>query len=83
MPPKTAQRDLPTTPLHPDTGNTCKHIGYDEFDPPSWNSECAPNKSDWIELDRYVCGTEGQYPEEFWACSDFSMSSGEIHSGRG
>eukprot|EP00903_Cladosiphon_okamuranus_P006097 g6007.t1 len=57
------------------TGNTCKHIGYEEFNPPSWNSACAPNKSDWIELDRYVCGTEGQYPEEFWSCSDFSMSS--------
>lgn len=53
------------------------HIGYEEFNPPSWPSSCAPNKSDWIELDRYVCGTRGRYPEEFWACSDFSMTSGE------
>ncbi|CAM9378424.1 unnamed protein product, partial [Ectocarpus sp. 8 AP-2014] len=57
------------------TGNTCKHIGYEEFNPPSWPSSCAPNKWDWIELDRYVCGTRGRYPEEFWACSDFSMTS--------
>ncbi|CAN0061871.1 unnamed protein product [Ectocarpus sp. 4 AP-2014] len=26
------------------TGNTCYHIGYEEFNPPSWPSACAPNK---------------------------------------
>lgn len=59
-----------------DTGNTCKHIGYDEFNPPSWPGSCAPNKEDWIELNRYVCGTNEAYPEEFWACSDISLTSG-------
>ncbi|CAM9604115.1 unnamed protein product, partial [Ectocarpus sp. 12 AP-2014] len=57
------------------TGNACKHIGYEEFNPPSWPSTCAPNKSDWIELNRYMCGEEGAYPEEFWACSDISLTS--------
>eukprot|EP00904_Undaria_pinnatifida_P004815 jgi/Undpi1/1463/HiC_scaffold_11.g04854.m2 len=61
------------------TGNSCKHIGYDEFNPESWPSKCAPNKSDWIELDRGICGTENYpwgdvYPEQFWACSDISIS---------
>lgn len=64
------------SPLLIDTGNTCKHVGYDEFDPPSWPSECAPDKEDWIELDRYVCGTHSKYPEEFWACSDIRLSRG-------
>lgn len=65
----------------PDTGNACKHEGYEEFNPPSWPSECAPNKEDWIQLDRYICGEGGptgiSYPEEFWACSDFAITPGE------
>ena len=57
-----------------DTGNSCKHVGYDEFNPVSWPSQCAPNKSDWIELDRGICGAENYpYPEQFWACSDISI----------
>ena len=45
------------------TGHRCKHIGYDEFDPPSWNSECAPSTADWIHTDDVsLCGTGG-YPE--------------------
>ncbi|CAM9620047.1 unnamed protein product [Ectocarpus fasciculatus] len=51
------------------------HIGYEEFNPPSWPGTCAPNKSDWIELNRSICGEDGAYPEEFWACSDISLTS--------
>eukprot|EP00752_Nemacystus_decipiens_P008718 g7780.t1 len=56
------------------TGNDCKHPGYDEFNPPSWPSTCAPNKSDWIATNRRLCGEEGSYPEEFWSCSDFAIT---------
>ena len=59
----------------PDTGNSCKHVGYDEFEPESWPSDCAPNKSDWIELDRKICGEDQDtYPEEFWGCADISIT---------
>ena len=59
------------------TGNRCKHIGYDEFNPDSWNSECAPDTEDWISPDtRGLCGVAKSYPEEFWACSDITISSG-------
>ncbi|CAM9309077.1 unnamed protein product [Ectocarpus sp. 8 AP-2014] len=61
------------------TGNSCKHVGYEEFEPASWPSACAPEKHDWIELDRYLCGENGSYPEEFWACADFSITPGELH----
>ncbi|CAM9926342.1 unnamed protein product [Ectocarpus fasciculatus] len=56
------------------TGNACKHVGYEEFEPASWPSACAPAKEDWIELNRYVCGENGAYPEEFWACADFAIT---------
>eukprot|EP00903_Cladosiphon_okamuranus_P021001 g19293.t1 len=56
------------------TGNDCKHPGYDEFNPPSWPSECAPNKEDWIATNRRLCGEDGSYPEEFWSCSDFAIT---------
>ncbi|CAM9451088.1 unnamed protein product, partial [Pylaiella littoralis] len=55
------------------TGATCKHIGYDEFAPDSWPSECAPSKADWIEVDLLMCGMEGFYPEEFWSCADIAI----------
>ena len=59
------------------TDNRCKHIGYDEFNPDSWNSECAPDTEDWISPDtRGLCGVAKSYPEEFWACSDITISSG-------
>lgn len=51
------------------TGNRCKHLGYDDFDPASWNSECAPNTEDWIHVPEITngdrtCGTEkSRYPE--------------------
>ena len=45
------------------TAHRCKHIGYDEFDPPSWNSECAPDKADWIPDDDRLCGLDWDYPE--------------------
>jgi len=38
-----------------DTGNDCKHPGYDDFNP-SWPSTCAPNKDQWIATNRRVCG---------------------------
>ncbi|CAN0101493.1 unnamed protein product [Ectocarpus sp. 6 AP-2014] len=57
------------------TGNTCHHIGYEGFNPPSWPSACAPNKEDWVDTTGEACGQEGYYPEEFWACSDFSITS--------
>ncbi|CAM9875438.1 unnamed protein product, partial [Ectocarpus sp. 13 AM-2016] len=56
------------------TGNRCKHIGYDEFDPPSWNSECAPTTADWIDTDMGICGVAKSYPEEFWQCSDIALT---------
>ncbi|CAM9961951.1 unnamed protein product, partial [Ectocarpus sp. 12 AP-2014] len=61
------------------TGNSCKHVGYEEFEPTSWPSACAPDKHDWIELDRYLCGENGSYPEEFWACADFAITPSELH----
>lgn len=46
------------------TGNRCKHVGYDEFDPPSWNSDCAPTKDDWVDPERPgICGEALSYPE--------------------
>eukprot|EP00903_Cladosiphon_okamuranus_P006095 g6005.t1 len=60
--------------MHYLTGNRCKHIGYDEFDPPSWNSECAPTTDKWIYKDNGICGEANAYPEEFWQCSDIALS---------
>ncbi|CAM9455943.1 unnamed protein product, partial [Laminaria digitata] len=59
------------------TGNSCKHIGYDEFEPGSWPGQCASSKDKWVELNRSICGEGDAYPEEFWACSDISISSGK------
>ncbi|CAM9688684.1 unnamed protein product, partial [Sphacelaria rigidula] len=57
--------------------NNCKHVGYEEFNPPSWPSSCAPNKDQWVLTNkRVVCGTGGTYPEEFWQCSDISLVGG-------
>ncbi|CAM9659076.1 unnamed protein product, partial [Sphacelaria rigidula] len=58
------------------TGNSCYHPGYEGFNPPSWPSECAPNKEDWITLDPGMCGVGDSYPEEFWNCADVSITSG-------
>ncbi|CAM9321699.1 unnamed protein product [Pylaiella littoralis] len=52
------------------TGNSCKHPGYDDFNPPSWPSTCAPEKSDWVQTSVGMCGEETRYPEEFWNCAD-------------
>ncbi|CAN0393687.1 unnamed protein product, partial [Ascophyllum nodosum] len=57
------------------TGNSCKHPGYDEFNPPSWPSECAPNKGDWILTSLNMCGVDGNYPEEYWNCADIEITS--------
>lgn len=55
---------LPATSLPLDTGHTCKHVGYDQFDPLSWNSDCAPDTSDWIKTgDLKTCGLNSGYPE--------------------
>ncbi|CAM9160118.1 unnamed protein product [Hapterophycus canaliculatus] len=62
--------------MHYMSGDRCRHVGVDEFNPPSWNSACAPKKEDWIVLDTgSICGQGGGYPEEFWACSDFAIVS--------
>lgn len=59
------------------TGHKCYHPGYEEFNPPSWGSECAPNKSDWIDLSIDYCGdNEWNLAEEFWACSDIAITAG-------
>lgn len=66
-------------PRTADTGNSCYHPGYDEFNPPSWPGKCAPNKEDWITLDPGMCGDGDSYPEEFWNCADIAItSSGEL-----
>ncbi|CAN0389856.1 unnamed protein product, partial [Ectocarpus fasciculatus] len=56
-------------------GNTCKHVGYDDFEPESWPSQCAPTKAEWINTDHWMCGMAGAYPEEHWSCSDISITS--------
>ena len=60
-----------------DTGNSCQHQGYAEFNPPSWPSSCAPSKEDWINEAVGFCGDGDAYPEEFWNCADVEITSGE------
>eukprot|EP00904_Undaria_pinnatifida_P013285 jgi/Undpi1/9087/HiC_scaffold_26.g11547.m1 len=65
------------------TGHKCYHPGYKEFNPPSWPGSCAPNKEDWVLLTDEVnyCGDSiWDYAEEFWGCSDFSISAGDWRS---
>ncbi|CAN0283632.1 unnamed protein product, partial [Ectocarpus fasciculatus] len=57
------------------TGNSCKHQGYAEFNPPSWPSSCAPSKADWINEVVGQCGDGDAYPEEFWNCADIAITS--------
>ena len=42
------------------------HPGYDEFNPDSWPSECAPSKGDWIKTGPGMCGDGDNYPEGIW-----------------
>ncbi|CAN0367295.1 unnamed protein product [Ascophyllum nodosum] len=58
------------------TGNSCMHPGYEEFNPPSWPSKCAPNKGDWILTGLNMCGVGDSYPEEYWNCADIEITSG-------
>lgn len=58
-----------------DTGAECQHVGYDEFNPGNWFSDCAPDKADWIRTNLPLCGEEGEYPEEFWSCSDITIEA--------
>ena len=51
----------PTPFLSPAAGVNCRHTGYDEFDPPSWNSDCAPTTDDWIYPAYGVCGPSNAY----------------------
>ncbi|CAM9914105.1 unnamed protein product [Pylaiella littoralis] len=60
------------------TGNSCKHQGYAEFNPPSWPSSCAPAKENWINEVVGQCGEGDRYPEEFWNCADIEITSGEV-----
>lgn len=68
-----------------DTGNSCVHPGYAEFDPPADEipGECAPTIRDWITLDPGMCGEGDGYPEEFWNCADIAISSDGGSGGRG
>lgn len=69
--------------LYPDTGNSCTHPGYREFQGPDvWPSECAPTKGDLIPTETETCGEGEAYPEEFWNCADISITAGEIEDGK-
>ena len=68
------------------TAHRCPHIGYDDFNPPSWPSDCAPDKDAWVTYGyrepEAICGTMTSYhsinyPEEFWNCSDIKIEAGE------
>lgn len=62
-----------------DTGNSCRHPGYDEFQgPDTWPSTCAPSKSDWINGVVGLCGDGDAYPEEFWNCADIEITTSEL-----
>lgn len=67
----------PCCSLWEDSGKGCKSRGYDEFEPDSWPSVCAPNKEDWIAVDSHEC----QQPDRtwgnlFWACTDITLVAG-------
>lgn len=65
------------------TGHKCYHPGYEEFNPPSWPSQCAPNKDDWIDLSIPYCGDKSWHlAEEFWQCSDISIKAGRCREER-
>lgn len=58
------------------SGNTCKHPGYDEFNPPSWPSECGPNKEDWIDTTAGECRRpSARWGNVFMGCSDIAIKS--------
>eukprot|EP00903_Cladosiphon_okamuranus_P020682 g18991.t1 len=66
------------------SGNTCKHPGYDEFNPPSWPSECAPNKEDWIDTTAGECRRpQARWGNVFMGCSDISIKSSTGYEGEG
>lgn len=69
----------PTALIPTETGHKCQHIGYEEFEPSSWPSDCAPNKEDWIRLNGKLCGEEDAYPQEFWNCADIAITAGATH----
>lgn len=62
-----------------DTGNSCQHTGYSEFNPSSWPGKCAPSKGDWINTVVGMCGEGDAYPEEFWNCADIEIAGGPFH----
>lgn len=68
----------PLTTLIPDSGAGCKSPGYDEFNPPSWPSECAPDKEDWIATGSHNCNQPGRtWGNLFWNCADIAIKSCE------
>ena len=81
FPPRVRARHLPSPSV---TGHRCAHIGYAEFNPESWPSNCAPRWDDWMlypgkEETDPICGTlatSSNYAEEFWNCSDITIESG-------
>ena len=81
--PRARARHLPSPSV---TGHRCAHIGYADFDPSSWPSDCAPDTDDWMlypgmQEPESICGTlttyhSINYAEEFWNCSDITIESG-------
>ena len=64
------------------TGHTSKYVGYNDFNPPSWPSQCAPDKESW---NVYPGAAARRYPQEFWNCSDMTIEGAcmfEYTSGR-
>lgn len=57
-----------------DSGKGCKYPGYDEFNPTSWGSQCAPTKEDWIAVSSGVCSKPGKYGNVFWNCADIELT---------
>ena len=60
--------------FYPDSGKGCRYPGYDEFNPTSWGSECAPDKLDWIAISSGECRRPGKYGNVFWNCSDIELT---------
>lgn len=61
-----------------DSGKGCRSPGYEEFNPSSWPSECAPDKEDWIAVTSHPCNSvDREWGNIFWNCADITLTSGE------
>ncbi|CAM9974029.1 unnamed protein product, partial [Pylaiella littoralis] len=60
------------------SGKGCRSPGYEEFNPSSWPSECAPDKEDWIAVTSHPCNSvDREWGNIFWNCADITLTSGE------